>query len=156
MHSKASDGPISVSPGRLPSLHRLPSVGLVAPTRAVDSRRDGHWGTLEHGHTRCYNRYPLTYLSILPGVRVPRADLLPSGLTTLELHVCRRRRSGDVPGEEVPGLYHDYVRNGDPYRLIPVFHHNMLDVITMGEILSALCRADSDRSGESRGDLSLT
>jgi uncharacterized protein YprB with RNaseH-like and TPR domain len=65
-------------------------------------------------------------------------------LTTLELHVCRRRRSGDVPGEEVPGLYHDYVRNGDPYRLIPVFHHNMLDVITMGEILGALCGADSE------------
>ena len=31
------------------------------------------------------------------------------------------------------------VRRGDPYRLIPVFHHNMLDVITMGEVLHALC-----------------
>jgi uncharacterized protein YprB with RNaseH-like and TPR domain len=60
-------------------------------------------------------------------------------LQTLERHVCRRRRSGDIPSEEVPGLYHDFVRNGDPYRLIPVFHHNMLDVITMGEILRALC-----------------
>ncbi|HEY2955506.1 MAG TPA: ribonuclease H-like domain-containing protein [Candidatus Eisenbacteria bacterium] len=60
-------------------------------------------------------------------------------LTTLELHVCRRRRSGDVPGEEVPGLYHDFVRSGDPYRLIPVFHHNLLDVITMAEVLHALC-----------------
>src|SRR5216117_667111 len=60
-------------------------------------------------------------------------------LTTLELALCRRRRSGDVPGEEVPGLYHDYVRSGDPYRLVPVFHHNLLDVITMGEILRALC-----------------
>jgi hypothetical protein len=62
-------------------------------------------------------------------------------LQTLELHVCRRRRSGDVPSEEVPGLYHDYVRHGDPWRLVPVFHHNLLDVITMGEILSALCGA---------------
>ncbi len=60
-------------------------------------------------------------------------------LQTLEAHVCRRWRSGDVPSEEVPGLYHDFVRRGDPYRLIPVFHHNMLDVITMGEILRALC-----------------
>jgi uncharacterized protein YprB with RNaseH-like and TPR domain len=60
-------------------------------------------------------------------------------LQTLELHVCRRRRFGDVPGEEVPGLYHDWVRSGDPWRLVPVFHHNLLDVITMGEILAALC-----------------
>jgi len=61
-------------------------------------------------------------------------------LQTLEFHVCRRRRSGDVPSDEVPGLYHDFVRRGDPYRLVPVFHHNLLDVITMGEILRALCR----------------
>ena len=61
-------------------------------------------------------------------------------LQTLEYHVCRRRRSGDVPSEEVPGLYHDFVRHGDPYRLVPVFHHNLLDVITMGEVLGALCR----------------
>jgi hypothetical protein len=43
----------------------------------------------------------------------------------------------------VPGLYHDYVRHGDPYRLVPVFHHNLLDVITMGEVLGALCRGGS-------------
>ncbi len=72
-------------------------------------------------------------------------ELRDCRLQTLESHVCRRRRSGDVPGEEVPGLYHDYVRRGDPYRLIPVFHHNLLDVITMSEILRALC------GGERRG-----
>lgn len=60
-------------------------------------------------------------------------------LQTLERAVCRRRRSGDVPSDEVPALYHDFVRHGDPYRLIPVFHHNLLDVITMAEILHALC-----------------
>jgi len=68
-----------------------------------------------------------------------RRELPDCRLQTLELHVCRRRRSGDVPGEEVPGLYHDFVRSGDPWRLVPVFHHNLLDVITMAEIMSALC-----------------
>ncbi|HVP70926.1 MAG TPA: ribonuclease H-like domain-containing protein, partial [Gemmatimonadaceae bacterium] len=67
-----------------------------------------------------------------------KSELSDCRLQTLERHVCRRLRSGDVPGEEVPGLYHDYVRRGDPYRLIPGFHHNLLDVITMGEILRAL------------------
>ena len=68
-----------------------------------------------------------------------RRELPDCRLQTLELHVCRRRRSGDVPGEEVPGLYHDFVRSGDPWRLVPVFHHNLLDVITMAEIMRALC-----------------
>ena len=67
-----------------------------------------------------------------------KQDLRDCRLQTLERHVCRRSRSGDVPGEEVPGLYHDFVRRGDPYRLIPVFHHNLLDVITMAELLRAL------------------
>jgi uncharacterized protein YprB with RNaseH-like and TPR domain len=73
-------------------------------------------------------------------------DRLPDcRLQTLEYHLCRRRRSGDVPSEEVPGLYHDFVRHGDPYRLVPVFHHNLLDVITMGEILQLLCEPDPGR-----------
>ena len=68
-----------------------------------------------------------------------KGELRDCRLQTLEYHVCRRRRVGDVAGEEMPGLYHDYVKSGDPYRLIPVFHHNMLDVITMSEILRVLC-----------------
>jgi uncharacterized protein YprB with RNaseH-like and TPR domain len=68
-----------------------------------------------------------------------REDLPDCRLTTLEWRVCRRRRVGDVPGDEIPGLYHDYVRNGDPWRLVPVFHHNLLDVTTMSDVLHALC-----------------
>ena len=84
---------------------------------------------------------PPRHLDLLhPARRRWKGDLPDCRLQTLELRVCRRRRTGDVPGEEVPGLYHDYVRSGDPYRLVPVFHHNLLDVITMGEVLSALCR----------------
>jgi len=63
-------------------------------------------------------------------------------LQTLELHVCRRRRVGDVPGSEIPRVYHDYVRTGDPYLLIRVFHHNVLDLITMSEILVELMTLD--------------
>ena len=69
-----------------------------------------------------------------------RKELPDCRLTTLELRVCRRRRVGDVPGDEIPGLYHDYVRNGDPWRLVPVFHHNLLDVTTMADVLHALCK----------------
>ena len=84
-------------------------------------------------------RLPPVHLDLLHLARRRwKHDLADCRLQTLERHVCRRRRSGDVAGEEVPGLYHDYVKRGDPYRLIPVFHHNLLDVITMAEILRAL------------------
>jgi uncharacterized protein YprB with RNaseH-like and TPR domain len=85
-------------------------------------------------------RAPEIHADLLhPARRRWRGRWMDCRLQTLELHVCRRRRGGDVPSDEVPGLYHDFVRRGDPYRLIPVFHHNLLDVITMHEILRALC-----------------
>jgi uncharacterized protein YprB with RNaseH-like and TPR domain len=83
---------------------------------------------------------PERHVDLLHIARRRWRDELPDcRLQTLERHVCGRWRSGDVPSDEVPGLYHDFVRDGDPWRLIPVFHHNLLDVITMGEILHALC-----------------
>jgi hypothetical protein len=89
-------------------------------------------------------RLPERHLDLLhPARRRWKRRLADCRLQTLEWRVCRRRRAGDVPSDEVPGLYHDYVCRGDPYRLIPVFHHNLLDVITMGEILSALCRPEA-------------
>jgi uncharacterized protein YprB with RNaseH-like and TPR domain len=56
-------------------------------------------------------------------------------LQTLELHVCGRRRVGDIPGSEIPNVYHTFVRTGDPYLMVPIFHHNVLDLITMSELL---------------------
>jgi uncharacterized protein YprB with RNaseH-like and TPR domain len=52
---------------------------------------------------------------------------------------------GDLPSDEIPGLYHDYVRNGDPWRLVPVFHHNLLDVTTMADVLHRLCSPRRDQ-----------
>lgn len=66
-------------------------------------------------------------------------EMLPNcRLTTLEWHVLRRRRAGDVGGAEIPGLYHDYVKRGEAHRLLPVFHHNLLDVVAMVELTPPL------------------
>jgi len=84
-------------------------------------------------------RLPRHHLDLLHHARRRwRLELPDCRLTTLERRVCRRRRVGDVPGEEIPGLYHDYVRNGDPWRLVPVFHHNLLDVVAMVELTPPL------------------
>ena len=82
---------------------------------------------------------PARHVDLVHHARRRWAGVYPDcRLITLEMHVCQRRRSGDIPSAEVPGLYHDYVRNGGAHRLIPVFHHNLLDVTTMDEILRAL------------------
>jgi uncharacterized protein YprB with RNaseH-like and TPR domain len=82
---------------------------------------------------------PLRHVDLVHHARRRWNGILPNcRLITLEAHVCGRYRSGDIPSAEVPGLYHDYVRNGGAHRLIPVFHHNLLDVTTMDEILRAL------------------
>jgi len=84
---------------------------------------------------------PRAHLDLLHHARRRWLGVLPNcRLVTLEAEVCKRRRVGDVPSGEVPGLYHDYVKHGAAHRLIPVFHHNLLDVITMDEILRALIR----------------
>jgi uncharacterized protein YprB with RNaseH-like and TPR domain len=67
-------------------------------------------------------------------------------LGTLEKNVCGRRRTGDVPGREIPDRYHDFVREGDPVPMGPVFHHNLLDVLTMADLLHALCRPARSRA----------
>jgi uncharacterized protein YprB with RNaseH-like and TPR domain len=96
-----------------------------------------HARALTHGVSLTLPRH---HVDLLHLARRRWKTLLPDcRLQTLERHVCRRRRAGDVPGEQVPGIYHEWVRDGDPYALIPVFHHNLLDVITMAEILHALC-----------------
>jgi len=42
------------------------------------------------------------------------------------------------------------VKYGDPYRLVPVFHHNLLDVITMSDLLRALCRPARPEAAKAR------
>jgi uncharacterized protein YprB with RNaseH-like and TPR domain len=67
-----------------------------------------------------------------------KQDLPDCRLKTLEWHILRRRRAGDVSGDQIPGLYHDYVKHGEPHRLLPVFHHNLLDVVAMVELIPPL------------------
>jgi uncharacterized protein YprB with RNaseH-like and TPR domain len=87
-------------------------------------------------HHRVPFAMDLPHLDLLWLARRRWKETLPDcRLKTLEWHVLRRRRAGDVSGAEIPGLYHDYVRRGEPHRLLPVFHHNLLDVVAMAELI---------------------
>lgn len=52
-------------------------------------------------------------------------------LGALEQAVLGVRRTGDVPGSEVPARYFHYVRTGQAGPLEPVFEHNRLDLLSL-------------------------
>jgi uncharacterized protein YprB with RNaseH-like and TPR domain len=96
-------------------------------------------------HHRIPFAFDLPHLDLLWLARRRWKGVLPDcRLKTLEWHVLRRRRAGDVSGAEIPGLYHDYVRRGEPHRLLPVFHHNLLDVVAMAELIPPLFDPESE------------
>ncbi len=90
----------------------------------------------------------MTYAGLDP-VQIPvHVDLLPVArrvlkkrtpnhkLQTLERYLCNRKRIGDVPGSEIPGVYHEYVRTKDAGGIAGVFHHNRLDLLTMLQLVT--------------------
>jgi uncharacterized protein YprB with RNaseH-like and TPR domain len=82
---------------------------------------------------------PGRHLDLLhPSRRRWRGELPDCRLQTLERHLCRRVRHGDIPGHLIPQRYHEFVHCQDPRLIAPVFHHNRLDLITMVELLIAL------------------
>ena len=67
-----------------------------------------------------------------------RNELPNCRLTTLESHVLGRTRRGDVKGSEIPRLYRESVRTGDPRVMARVIYHNALDLVTTMELLPEL------------------
>jgi uncharacterized protein YprB with RNaseH-like and TPR domain len=57
-------------------------------------------------------------------------------LQTLERHICKRLRHGDIPGSEIPDAYHAYVRTENAWQIVEVLKHNMLDLITLADLMS--------------------
>jgi uncharacterized protein YprB with RNaseH-like and TPR domain len=80
--------------------------------------------------------HPRVHLDMLGLARRKWRRVLPDcRLQTLETRVCGRSRSGDIPGSEIPALYHESVKAGDIGPLLPVLKHNVLDLMTMAELL---------------------
>jgi uncharacterized protein YprB with RNaseH-like and TPR domain len=91
-----------------------------------------------------------THVDLLHHARRRWKEVLPNcTLQVLEWKICGRRRAGDIPGHEIPEVYHHFVRTGDRDDILTVFHHNALDLITMAELAVALA-APADESGKRR------
>jgi uncharacterized protein YprB with RNaseH-like and TPR domain len=95
---------------------------------------------------RCaYHRLPLVpfnhHVDLLHHARRRYRNHLPNcKLQTLECYVCGRTRVNDVPGALIPEIYHRYVKDGNPQPIAPIIHHNLLDLVTMVELLGKIAK----------------
>jgi len=62
-------------------------------------------------------------------------------LVELESQILGVERQGDLPGEMIPYVYFEYVRTREIFRLMPVFHHNAIDVLTLACLTAIVPRA---------------
>ncbi len=62
-------------------------------------------------------------------------------LQNLERHFCGRHRTGDIPGAAIPDAYHDFVRTADARQLRDILTHNLLDLLTMAQLVTILLTA---------------
>jgi len=62
-------------------------------------------------------------------------------LVELENQILGVERQGDLPGELIPYVYFEYVRTHEIFRLLPVFHHNAIDILTLACLTAIVPRA---------------
>lgn len=52
-------------------------------------------------------------------------------LVELERQIFGVERQGDLPGEMIPYVYFEYLRTREASRLVPIFHHNAIDILSL-------------------------
>jgi len=97
------------------------------------------------------------HLDLLPLVRRLFRHRMPDArLQTAEAELLGLRRHDDVPGWEIPARYLQFLRDGDPARLLGIVRHNEEDVRSLGRILAHLDATLADpeaRRNAPAGDL---
>ncbi|MGH9717826.1 MAG: ribonuclease H-like domain-containing protein [Candidatus Acidiferrales bacterium] len=72
---------------------------------------------------------PRAHLDFLhPARNLWRPRLGSVRLPELERHVLGWNRVDDLMSELIPSIYFDYLRGGSPDPLVPIFHHNQMDL----------------------------
>jgi uncharacterized protein len=74
----------------------------------------------------------LEHLDLLYGARrLWKLHLENCRLMQLERDILGFEREGDLPGELIPYVYFEYLRSREALKLVPVFHHNAMDILTL-------------------------
>ena len=105
-------------------------------------------------------RFPLAsapHLDLLhPARRLWKARLESCRLQSLEAGLMGLRRAGDIPGEEIPQVYFDWVRRRDARMLARVFEHNRQDIVSLAALAVLACQwVEEGRAEDPRDVFSL-
>jgi tetratricopeptide (TPR) repeat protein len=118
---------------------------------------------LETRFRMCRHKPPfsrLEHLDLLFGARrLWKLRLEGCRLVQLEQQILGVYREGDLPGELIPYVYFEYLRSREAQRLVPIFHHNAMDILTLACLTAVVPTAfrttDADslrRVGVRRGE----
>ena len=99
---------------------------------------------------------PRAHLDFLhPARTLWRLRLGSVRLSELERHVLGRERETDVLSGLIPQIYFDYLRGGPSDRLVPVFHHNQMDLRGLAALSSRVLSLFSDAENLGQDGLEL-
>lgn len=74
----------------------------------------------------------LPHLDLLFGARrLWKLRLESCRLMDLESRILGVEREGDLPGEMIPYCYFEFLRTKQAFRLVPIFHHNAIDILSL-------------------------
>ena len=74
----------------------------------------------------------MEHLDLLFGARrLWKLRLDSCRLVDLENRILGLEREGDLPGEMIPYYYFDYLRTQQAFKLVPIFHHNVMDIVSL-------------------------
>jgi uncharacterized protein len=74
----------------------------------------------------------MTHLDLLFGARrLWKLRLESCRLVDLEHRILGVEREGDLPGELIPYCYFEFLRTQRAFKLVPIFHHNAIDILSL-------------------------
>src|SRR5713226_1773605 len=74
----------------------------------------------------------MAHLDLLHGARrLWKLRLDSCRLVDLENQILGLEREGDLPGEMIPYYYFQYLRTQQAFQLVPIFHHNVMDIVSL-------------------------
>lgn len=92
----------------------------------------------------------LRHLDLLHGARrLWKLRFENCRLIELEQQILGVERDGDLPGELVPHVYFDYLRTREAHHLVPILHHNAIDILTLACLTAIVPAAFRSRDSES-------
>ena len=105
----------------------------------------------------CFPLAEAKHLDLLhPARRLWKARLESCRLQSLEAGLMGLRRAGDIPGEEIPRVYFDWVRRRDARMLARVFEHNRQDIVSLAALAVLACQwVEEGRAEDPRDVYSL-